>query len=133
MIWQASTRARVISISAALGLLVAEGRAGVVDPDRQRPVAQVLDVGAHDGGGQLRSQAQLPIPVGEAVHAGGDLLAGLAEEQVEVLQHRGVDATVAEPLEMVAQMDGQATQTGIIWRQGIVHPTDSLDFERLHS
>ena len=92
-----------LAIPAALGLLVAEGRAGVVDAHRQRSIPQLVDVRPHHRGRQLGPQAQLPVPVGEAVHPGGDLFAGLAQEEIEVLQHRRVDAPVAEALEMVAQ------------------------------
>ena len=44
-----------LAVPSPLGLLVAEGRAGVVDADRQWPIAQVADVRAHHGCRQLRA------------------------------------------------------------------------------
>ena len=83
--------------------LIAKARARVVEPQRQAVRLQIAEEGAHDAGGELRPQTQPPVPVGEGVHTHDDLLARLAQEQLERLDDRRLHALIAEPFEVCAQ------------------------------
>src|SRR5947208_8313811 len=117
----------------ALRLLIAKGRPDVREPQWQRAVLKVVYVRSHDRGGVLRPQAELAIPMGKRVHPGGDLFPGLAQEQVEVLDDRGLDAPVAVKLENSAQGVRQAPQTSLVGRDEVIGAANRLDFERFHT
>src|SRR5215208_685389 len=89
-----------LPVATPLRLLITECWARVVQPGGQRLILQMIDVGPHNRGGELWTEAQPAIPVGEGVHACRDLFARLAQEQIEVLQHRRTDGSVAVPLEV---------------------------------
>src|SRR5919202_412394 len=93
--------------------LIPEAGASVVKPQRQAVALQVAQEGPHHAGGQLRPQTQAAVPVREGVHAGDDLLARLAQEQLERLDDRRLDALVAERLEAGPQLGLEAAQAGI--------------------
>jgi hypothetical protein len=84
--------------------LVPEHRARVAEPrDPSRTVQAVLQIGAHDGRGVLRTQGYAaPAPVGEGVHLFRydiRVLPDGALKQLRGLEERRTDALVSEPLE----------------------------------
>ena len=89
-----------LPVAARLRALVAERGAAGEDLDRQRALVQVvLEHGAEHAGGELGAQRDLtPAAVTEGVHLlAHDVarLAHTADEEIGVLEHRGLDRCIA--------------------------------------
>ena len=119
-----------LAVAARLGRFVAEGRADGIDFHRLRPgVHAMFDVGAHDAGGELRPQGQLPLTaVGEGVHlllhdVGG--LAHTAHEQGRFLEKGRLEAAVAVATAEVVDGVLQVSPVGGILGQNVLRATDS--------
>ena len=63
----------------------------------------------------------------KGVHARDDLVARLAQEQLERLEDRRLDALIAEALEAVAQAGFEAAQARVVGRQDVVGAANALD------
>ena len=61
------------------------------------------------------------------VHAGDDLVAGLAQEQLERLEDGRLDAAVAEAFEVVAEAGFETAQAGVVGRQHVGGAAYALD------
>src|SRR5258708_16023821 len=88
---------------------------------------QVVDERAHHARCQFGAQAQASVPVGEGVHARDDLVARLAQEQLERLENRRLDALIAELLESAAQSSLESAEARVGRRQDIIGAADALD------
>ena len=80
-----------------VGAAVTEDGAGVAPAGREGPCVGGLEVLDHNGGGELRPEADgLAGGVEEGEHLRGEFSAGLAQEEVSGLEDRDVDVAVAE-------------------------------------
>ncbi|MBM2810507.1 MAG: hypothetical protein HW416_1266 [Chloroflexi bacterium] len=84
-----------LSIPHPLGLLVTKRGPRILQPNRQGPLLEVVHVRADDRRRELRAQAEVPIPVRERIHAGGDLLPGLSQEEICRLEYGCIDRIVS--------------------------------------
>ena len=138
--------AELVELAEAPGLrpVVPEHGAEVVEPHRQRLVVQaVLQVGAADGGGPLRSERDLlPAPVLEAVHLLLDdvrLLADGAGEEGRILEDGRIDARVTERPGGLGNRAVHERPVALLLRQdvgrssgGLVHRTSRAGRGALH-
>ena len=112
----------VLPEPARLRPVVPEYGAEVVESHGLRKVVHsVFEVRAAHGGGALRSQGdQVATPVLEGVGLllddVGDL-SDAADEQARVLEHRGVDALVAEPGGHIFGPGPEIVPVGLLFRQ----------------
>ena len=86
-----------------------------------------LDEGAHDARGELGAQAEAAVPVRERIHPGDDLVARLPQEQLERLEDRRLDASVAEAFEPLSQLRFETAQPRVVGREYVGRAADTLD------
>ena len=106
--------------------LIAKAGPGIVQPQRQAVALQVIHERTHDARGQFGPQAQPSVPMRKGIHARDDLVARFAQEQLERLENRRLDALIAELLEGMAQPGFESAKAGIVRRQDVVGAADAL-------
>src|SRR5688500_8503333 len=92
----------------------------------------MIDVGAHDGGGELGTQAQAPVPMGKGIHARRDLFTRLAQEQIKVFEDGCADRAITVLLEVLEKLRLEAIESSGAVRQQIERAAHALNLRYLH-